>query len=97
MLEDCGRIGGGSLLLPWLVLQSFVDGREQKCLKDEDGGGFCNDWGRKASSQGWFVYRSPETGRMCCCRSILECKVRGASCRRVGGGGWGPRQAPPTS
>lgn len=34
--EDCGRIREGSLLWPWLVLQSFVDRREQKCLEDDD-------------------------------------------------------------
>lgn len=59
------------LLWSWLVLQSFEEGREQKCLEDDDGGSFCNDWGIKASSQEWFVCRSPETGGMCYCRSIL--------------------------
>lgn len=71
---------------PGLPYKASRRGENGSAWRTMMGGSFCNDWGRKASSQGWFVCRSPETGGMCYCRSILKCEVREAGCRRWEGG-----------
>lgn len=79
------RIREGALLWPWLVvLQSFVVGRAQKCLEEEDmvEGISAMTKGERHFSQRCFVLRSPKTGGMCRCRSVLKCEVTGADGRR---------------